>query len=515
MRDELPRPSLAALAVDAAVPSRSQPHRAQTKLCGIASRSIGHLEPLELDLLTAFALYTERSGGGCVVPEGASTDSMSKGVVRARVDRLIHLGVLKRMPSAFGGSLTIASTVLKEYLLAVALLEGQVDASDLTKVDSPMSTYFAEGQPLVPLLRSLSWCNAAAMSVALAGARRAEHLEDALQWPAAMAARALESAASYGLDQQALAERFSAQLGGAPEPVAERAVRVTLLGRAFGGGDQQLLTSVASEGLGAVPVTNSEFCAFVDSGGYDDEAVWCEEGWRWRTGVGGSHDVLSHWDLYLSSVKAQGLDNVRRERGWRAERFQLIAHLCGLSRPELGAAIEMMMSRSVSAPAFWLDSRFNAPMKPVVGVNFYEAEAFCRWQGQVAGRECWLPSLDEWMAGSAGPWSYPWGDEFDPSRANTLEGGLGSTTPVGSYSPDVGGLYDTCGNVWEWTSTTWRCGEVDEPVGMGFDGVEYKVVKGGSWDNRSSYAVLDVFDVDPREMFGTRLGFRVNWGGYA
>ncbi|MFZ2547497.1 MAG: SUMF1/EgtB/PvdO family nonheme iron enzyme, partial [Candidatus Microthrix subdominans] len=175
----------------------------------------------------------------------------------------------------------------------------------------------------------------------------------------------------------------------------------------------------------------------------------------------------------------------------------------------------MMMSRSVSAPAFWLDSRFNAPMKPVVGVNFYEAEAFCRWQGQVAGRECWLPSLDEWMAGSAGPWSNPWGDEFDPSRANTLEGGLGSTTPVGSYSPDVGGLYDTCGNVWEWTSTTWRCGEVDEPVGMGFDGVEYKVVKGGSWDNRSSYAVLDVFDVDPREMFGTRLGFRVNWGGYA
>ena len=48
---------------------------------------------------------------------------------------------------------------------------------------------------------------------------------------------------------------------------------------------------------------------------------------------------------------------------------------------------------------------------------------------------------------------YPWGDAFDPQQANTAEGGIGSTSPVGCFPGGASpyGLLDLSGNVWEWT----------------------------------------------------------------
>ena len=48
---------------------------------------------------------------------------------------------------------------------------------------------------------------------------------------------------------------------------------------------------------------------------------------------------------------------------------------------------------------------------------------------------------------------YPWGDAFDPGKANTAESKIGGTTPVGQYSPQGDSPYgcaDMAGNVWEW-----------------------------------------------------------------
>jgi iron(II)-dependent oxidoreductase len=78
------------------------------------------------------------------------------------------------------------------------------------------------------------------------------------------------------------------------------------------------------------------------------------------------------------------------------------------------------------------------------------------------GRSYRLPTEAEWE--KAASWTgeqkrrYPWGDKFDPSKANTKESGLGDTTPVGHYSSQgdsPAGCADMVGNVQEWSSTLW------------------------------------------------------------
>jgi len=101
---------------------------------------------------------------------------------------------------------------------------------------------------------------------------------------------------------------------------------------------------------------------------------------------------------------------------------------------------------------------------PVVHVAYEDAEAYARW----AGME--LPTEAEWERAARGGLEgaeFAWGDDFKPGgkpMANTwqgrfpwenlLEDGFEGTAPVGSFPPNGYGLFDTAGNVWEWT-TDW------------------------------------------------------------
>jgi formylglycine-generating enzyme required for sulfatase activity len=85
------------------------------------------------------------------------------------------------------------------------------------------------------------------------------------------------------------------------------------------------------------------------------------------------------------------------------------------------------------------------------------ALAFCAWLAERWGVPVGLPSEDQWERAARGDddREYPWGDEFDPTRANLAEAGVGALTPVGSFPGGASpfGVLDLAGNADEWTSS--------------------------------------------------------------
>jgi len=209
------------------------------------------------------------------------------------------------------------------------------------------------------------------------------------------------------------------------------------------------------------PVTNVQYRRFVEAGGYDRREWWSDLGWAWRSGKYDSKDQEDYEERHLA----------RRPPEKRNE------------------------------PFYWHDAKWNNPLTPVVGVSWFEAEAYANWLAQELGRSVRLPTEEEWerAARHTDGREYPWGNAFDHHCLNCAEFWAGrkelsdsewlewfrsgsyrltSTTTVGQF-PDgdsEAGTSDMCGNVWEWT-----CSWYDA------EGV-YRVVRGGSWYRHRRYA---------------------------
>jgi len=152
-------------------------------------------------------------------------------------------------------------------------------------------------------------------------------------------------------------------------------------------------------------VTNRDFLAFIEDGGYADATCWTPENWAWRERVG-----LTHPSFWL-----------RRDGRW-----------------------------------FWRALFDDVPLPPAwpVYVSHAEADAFARWKGKR------LPTEAEYHRAAFGTRdgqerSFPWGDATPTAAHGNFGLRHWDPVPVGSYPAGVSafGVHDLVGNGWEWTST--------------------------------------------------------------
>jgi formylglycine-generating enzyme required for sulfatase activity len=145
---------------------------------------------------------------------------------------------------------------------------------------------------------------------------------------------------------------------------------------------------------------------------------------------------------------------------------------------------------------------------PVTGITRYEAEAYCRWIGKIKKKSVRLPTEEEWertaRGGDTRP--YPWGEEFDPAYANTLESEKGSTVGTGSITQDASpfGVHDLAGNIQEWTASVYEA-LADETIPP----VPHAVVRGGSYNDTAYGARTSYRRGYPHGYFYPYLGFRL------
>lgn len=183
---------------------------------------------------------------------------------------------------------------------------------------------------------------------------------------------------------------------------------------------------------------------------------------------------------------------------------------------------------------------------PVVGVNWFQAKAFCVWRTEfyneaqigkkkaAIGLEFRLPTEAEWEWAARGGNDlnpYPWGGpytrnekgcflaNFKPMRGNYIDDGGLRTVIVGHYPPNDWGLYDMAGNVAEWTNSafdpasynfTWDMNpnytynaKPDDPPAM-----KRKVIRGGSWKDISYYLRVNTRTYEYQDTAKSYIGFR-------
>lgn len=185
------------------------------------------------------------------------------------------------------------------------------------------------------------------------------------------------------------------------------------------------------------PLTNGQYEKFVDAGGYDDPQYWSREGWSW------------------------------------------------------------LREQDVKQPRFGGDARFDIRSAPVVGISWYEANAYARWAGKR------LPSEQEWERAARGDRDareFPWGDAFEPHRSNTIEMELRQPSPVGSFPGGMSphGCYDMAGNVWEWTASLYE------------EGSSARVLRGGAWHDLPVLARCSVRPGFEPRVRGGDIGVRLS-----
>ncbi len=202
-------------------------------------------------------------------------------------------------------------------------------------------------------------------------------------------------------------------------------------------------TDVRSYLIGRTPITNATYLTFVEGGGYERREWWSHEGWSWKE----EYDI-THPGAWTPDLRAE----------WRLGRREPLD-----------------------------------PHRPVVHISWFEADAFARAHGAR------LPTETEWE--KAATWdqeistarAFPWGEQRSVpgvhANVDQLGGGTGTAGAFDAGASPYGCL-GMIGDVWEWTSSPFGGypGFAAHPYpeySKVFFGLDYRVLRGGSWATRS------------------------------
>ncbi len=193
-------------------------------------------------------------------------------------------------------------------------------------------------------------------------------------------------------------------------------------------------------------VSNGEYRAFIEAGGYGERRWWTDEGWAWR-----EYEKAEHPRFWVAD-----------DRGtWRLR----------------------CMVQEIAMPWNW-----------PVEVNQLEAHAFCAWKAAATGKPLRLPTEEEWyrlLAVSGLPDQPDW--ESEPGNLNLAH--FASSCPVDMFVH--GGFGDVVGNVWQHTETpiTGFPGFAVHPLYDDFStptfDAKHNLIKGGSWISTGNEATHD------------------------
>ncbi len=167
---------------------------------------------------------------------------------------------------------------------------------------------------------------------------------------------------------------------------------------------------------------------------------------------------------------------------------------------------------------------------PVTYIRWDDAMSHCRWLNDLlkgdlsSGLVLRLPTEAEWEKAARGSPlllgegqgevnEWPWRNKFDKNKCNSSDGGKGTTTPVGLYSPQGDSPYlcaDMVGNVWEWTHSLFKPypykaddGREDEKTS------DFRVLRGGSFSSDLRFVRCASRLDSLLYNFGGGIGFRV------